>query len=185
MKTLEELRKLAIDGRIYEKAHDDLGIYPQTNTDDKGSFIPRTEWQNGWNDAVMEHTRNAILYYKFMETLTEEHRVALENLLLDDVIYLHKGKEDKVYLWLNVNDIFYLAADMEDVLPEDLPLLASLQERYGFGGILAWVAKKRNMEPIAFKYKKTNNYIAAETELNNGVKKDKSFIQKVRSFCGL
>ena len=184
MKTIEELRKIAIEGRLQEKAQDDLGIYPQGAYDEKNNYTPRTEWQNGWNAAVMEQTKNVCAYHDFLGTLTKEQRTALEDLLLDNIIELSKN-DDKTTLWLNVNDIFYTAADGEDFSIEDLPLLAGLQSKYGFDGVIAWVAKKRNLEPLSFKFKKTTEYIAAETELNGGIEKSKSLIQKVLGACGL
>lgn len=164
MKTIEELKKIAIDGRLQEKAQDDLGIYPQGWQQPDGSLKERTPWQDGWNAAVMEQTKNVCAYHDFLDSLSKEQRSALEDLLLDNVVELSKN-DDKITLWLNVNDIFYTAADGEDFAPEDLPLLAKMQTTYGFDGVIAWVAKKRNMEPLSFKYKKTKEYVAAETEL--------------------
>ncbi len=132
----------------------------------------------------MEQTKNVVAYHDFLDTLSKEQREALEDLLLDNVVELANSK-GKIVLWLNVNDIFYTAADGEDFSIDDLPTLSSLNNKYGFDGIIAWVAKKRNLEPLSFKYKKTTNYLDAEKELGGGAEKSKSLIKKVLSACGL
>jgi len=52
-------------------------------------------------------------------------------------------------LLLNVNDTFAFAcADAELVAWEDMVEVYDLYNRYGYHGIVAWVARKRNMRPI-------------------------------------
>lgn len=160
MKTPEEIRQLAIEGCINEKAHDDLGIYPRSVQGGSNAYEQRSDYQNGWNDAIMEHTQKVIKIHNYLDTLKPEHRTALENLMLEEVIQL-AVRDDKTSLWLNVNDTFYYAADGEDFEPGDLPKLNELYEKYGWQGIIAWVAKKRNMEPLPTKFKKTDAYTEA------------------------
>lgn len=157
MKTLEEIRQLAIEGCISEKAHDDMGIYPQSVIGGPHAYEKRNDYQNGWNDAVMQHTQKVIKIHNFLDTLSKEQRLALENLLLEEVVEF-SDRNDKVQLWLNVNDTFYYAADGEDFEPSDLPKLNELYEKYSWSGIIAWVAKKRGMEPLPKKFNKTQAY---------------------------
>jgi hypothetical protein len=166
MKTPDEIRQLAIEGCINEKAHDDLGIYPQAVSGGANAYEKRSDYQNGWNDAIMRQTQKAIRIHNFLDTLSKEQRTALETLLLEDVVQL-SDRDDKMYMWLNVNDIFYYAADGEDFEVNDLLKLTELYEKYDWAGIIAWVAKKRNMEPLPTKYKKTDKYLEAFKSLGD------------------
>jgi hypothetical protein len=160
MKTLKEVINIAVEGRLEKKAFDDIGIYPASVEE-----VKRTEWQDGWNAALSQFHKNNVAFHKYLSDLREPQKNALKELLLDDVVELSNG-DGKITIWLNVNDTFYTAADGESVPESDLELLASLNGNYGFDGVVAWVAKKRGMEPLEFKYKKTSNYLEAEKELN-------------------
>lgn len=185
MKLPNDLRRIAVEGKLYEKAHDDLGIYPQGRYEPDGTFIPRNEYQNGWNAAVSAHLHKVIAYHEFIDSLSKSDRIQLEELILDDAIEISKGDDNKVHLWVNVSDMFYYAtADSEEVAIEEIELIHRLHFKYEYDGIVAWASKKRGEEPLHYKFSKTKKYEDALGELN-GTEKGKSFIQKVLSACGL
>lgn len=157
MKTAEEIRRLALDGLLADKAHSDMGIYPKSIKGGPNAYEERNDYQNGWNDAVMAYTHKLVVYEGFINSLAEEQRVALETLLFDESLHLAE-RDDKVHIWLCVNDTFYYAADAEDVSVSDLPLLAKLYEQFDWKGLVAWVARKRDMEPLERKFEKTEEY---------------------------
>ena len=166
MKTSEEIRKLAINGLLAEKAQDDMGIYPAAIKGGPNAYDKRSDWQEGWNAAVMAYTNKLVAYEEFMNSLSNEQRQALESLLFDESLMLDEH-DGKVILYLNVNDTFYYAADAEDVQLDDLPTLAYLFEHYDWQGLVAWVAKKRDMDPLEGKFTKTDEYYKAIEYLNN------------------
>ena len=165
MKTQEELMEIALNGLLSERAIDDLGIYPKSIVGGPNAYEERNDYQNGWNEAIMKYTHKMVVYENFLGGLSDEVKSALVTLLFDDSIMLHE-RDDKVSVWINVNDTFYYAADMEDIAIEDLPTLAYMYEHYDDDGIVAWVAKKRDMEPLETKFEKTDNYLAAMDYLN-------------------
>jgi len=152
MKTPEEIMEIALNGLLAEKAHDDLGIYPRAIKGGPNAYEERGDYQNGWNAAVMAYTHKMVVFESFLNSLDERHRKALQTLMFDEAVMLAE-RDDKVNIWLCVNDTFYYAADAEDVSVDDLPLLAELYEKYDWYGLIAWVGWKRDMEPLKTKCK--------------------------------
>lgn len=184
MKSLNDLRRIALEGKLYEKAHEDMGIYPMS-VSGPGGYEQRNEYQNGWNAAVSAILKKVIAYHDFIDALCKSDRAALEELILDDAIEVSLGDDNKVHLAVNVSDMFYYAtADWEEVKVEEIALIHSLNSKYEYDGIVAWASKKRGEEPLNYKFSKTKEYEDALREIN-GTEKSKSLIQKVLSACGL
>lgn len=108
----------------------------------------------------MTYTHKLVVLERFINDLSEEHRKALETLMFDEALMLSE-RDDEVTVWLCVNDIFYYAADAEDVEIKELPLLAEIYDKFGWDGLIAWVAIKRGMEPLRRKFDKTVEYKSA------------------------
>ncbi len=113
----------------------DLGMYPKSHKHFPIVYEERTEYMNGWNDAIKAMTEAVS---KGLDKFRKDSDLAL--LVLADVGFFN-GDE---YL-LNMNDTFHYArADCEEVGSEDLGEVARLFKTYGYGGLTYWVSKKRN-----------------------------------------
>lgn len=152
MKNPAEIRQIALDGLVMGKALDSIGLYPKSIVGGENAYEERNEYQNGWNEALISYTESMSALTGFINSLDEKNKQAIETMMFSDAFMLNLH-DNKVNMWLCVNDVFYPAADAEDISLEDLPVLAELYEQYDYPGIVAWVAKKRNIEPIKDKRK--------------------------------
>ena len=122
------------------------GIYPQSMTDKDGKNTKRTEWQDGWNAAILHISKEIFKQFDIMSKGVDED---LALLLLADVGWL-RGKD----LMLNMNDTFhYACSDSEIVESFEFKEVARLFKTYGGKGIDYWVAKKRGYDPEISEYK--------------------------------
>lgn len=145
-----------IDTKLVMKAVGDVlstfGIYPQASItiDEKGketTRTERTEWQEGWNAALMEISKRIYEVEKRIEEEGISDELSL--LLIADVGWLHDGK-----FFLNMNDTFlYACADSEEVTEEEIKDVAGFFANYGYKGLTYWVARKRGFDPDIPRYK--------------------------------
>lgn len=123
-----------------EIAVDDCGIYPQSTQKidhalyeetGKIEFIestPRTEWQEGWNAAVMTIHERASALELWYNALTDRQKNAIKTFEAHGLMISLKKKKDeneyKIKTWFIMNDTFYYAcADGCDVSVEELERL--------------------------------------------------------------
>jgi hypothetical protein len=142
------MKSPALQLAFHEAAEDDMGIYPMATRHPDGREEKRTEWQDGWNAAVIGHTDKICKIGKWFDELPEHLQPIVEELIVGEALSLSIG-DDGIQTYLRVNDTFYYAcSDCEDVTLEDLPLIRVMWREYGYDGLVAWVAKKRNIEPV-------------------------------------
>lgn len=79
-------------------------------------------------------------------TPTKEEYEALLELLGEDIAFI-SGQSDREPC-LNMNDIFVRAADAEPFTIQEAPMLLKIYETEGFDGLIQWVSKKRNEQPL-------------------------------------
>ena len=159
-----ELYKLVLDLKLQDCALSDIGIYPQAITGGNNPYKERSDYQNGWNAAVMEMYEKASSFSDFVENIPENIREIFTELLIEDVIYLEKADEE-IIMCVLMNDIFaWACADQEDITLEDIPLIYQLNKEYGYAGVIAWVSKKRGYEPQEA-FDRTNNYLEAQEKV--------------------
>jgi len=119
----------------YEAAYDSMGIYPKNM-----NGVPRTEWQDGWNEYGKALLDRVIQMEDYVKSLSKEHAKALETLIEDEVVNLSVQDDGSVKIWVNCNDFFmWGCADAEQCYPPDLEAI------YKDHNI--WLCKKRNMQP--------------------------------------
>lgn len=112
-----------------------IGIYPRAFV---GKYEKRSEFQEGWNAAVMDITDK-------VEKILEKHRTTeisegLKFLVAADVGWLDDGK-----FYLNMNDTWAWACADNELVPEDkISEVAGLFRKYGRMGLLYWVSKQNN-----------------------------------------
>lgn len=128
-------------------AYDSMKIYPESVK--SGDIVThRTEWENGWNAAVNSLGDRWIEIERWYYSLTKEQREHIGILYESDYLIVNYN-EKQIELHINVSDTFYYAcADSESITLEDLPSVAKLYNEYGWEGLVAWVAKKRNTLPL-------------------------------------
>jgi hypothetical protein len=132
-----------IEKELVWVARNGLGIYPAAVGD-----VPRTEWQDGWNKAVMRMVEYVGIIHEWYKTITEEQAAALVKLLKAHVLFFTMWG-GKVEYFVNLNDTFdYASADGEDVTVEEFTFLVDLYEKFGHHGITAWAALRRVDVPI-------------------------------------
>ena len=113
-----------IEAALNELAIDSMGIYPQANIDENNIRTERTEWQNGWNAAIMEFRKRVCAFEEWFSKLPENVSSMIGEMLLDETIRLHLDKYKNVTMWVLMNDTFYFAcADGEDITLEEIPVL--------------------------------------------------------------
>jgi hypothetical protein len=142
------MKSPALQLAFHEAAEDDMGIYPMATRHPDGREEKRTEWQDGWNAACITRGDKLCKIYDWFDGLPEYIQPVVEELLVDDALKLSID-DDSIQTYLQINDTFYYAcSDCEDVTLEDLPLIRVMWREYGYEGLVAWVAKKRNIDPV-------------------------------------
>lgn len=141
-------------------AREDMGIYPMNHfkRDESGELAEytRTEWQNGWNAAILALTQKESAIHGWWARLDPQLRALLRPLLVpegldDDPTLVIREASGAVRLLLPINDTFaYATADVEEV-PLDhasLAALGYLRANYGWRGLVAWAALSRGEKPL-------------------------------------
>jgi hypothetical protein len=142
------MKSPALQLAFHEAAEDDMGIYPMATRHPDGREEKRTEWQDGWNAAVIGHTNKICKIHDWFDGLPEDIRPIAEELIVGEALSLSID-DDGIRPYLLINDTFeYACSDCEDVTLEDLLSIVFLWREFGYDGLIAWVAKKRNMAPV-------------------------------------
>jgi hypothetical protein len=118
-----------------------MGIYPAAVIEG-GKETKRTEWQDGWNAALMSINKKEIKAEEWFRSLGDDIKEMVLFLFERNALYLDVG--DEIGLYVLCNDFFYPAADGEDVTIEDIPELYRLVSEYGDWGELVYASKKRD-----------------------------------------
>jgi len=143
---MKDLRKLALNGLIYEQAVENIGIYPMSVKDGEHGYKKRTEKMEGHNECVMQITSNVVKIEEYIKN--NKFKDDIETALLEDYASINVCDDDKIGLYVNCNDLFYWAcADSEEIEPNELQDLFKCYEKSkSFGGFL-WACKKTGMRP--------------------------------------
>jgi hypothetical protein len=151
---------------MLEQAIDSLGIYPKAHVDEKGVRTERTERQEGWNEAIITIRKNHILIKKWYEEIPEEHQEIVKLFLEQDIAFISFNENRTVSFNLLMNDTFcYACADGEEVTINELSVVKEMYQTFGSSGLTAWVAIKRNEEPV--RELRTSFYFAARDYLKD------------------
>ena len=126
----------------------DQGIYPAAN-----NGVPRSEKQNGWNDAVMDFDEKLRL---FEDAFDKDWFKPLIYLAINDLIFLRYKNQEIVILLLCSDTFTYACADCEEIEKENLIEVCEIYDKFGYDGLVAWVAIRRSEEPI--KERQTEEY---------------------------
>jgi len=151
---------------FYEIAFDSLGVYPEYIIKE-GVKSERTKWQEGWNAFGTQFLDRVDTFMSWFETLTETQQDAFMNLHnIENIIWMKELIDCSVQVYLNANDVFYYACgDVEEIYPEQFEQVLYMYNTYGHSGVIAWMAKQRNSEPI--KPWLSEDYYKAYDYLNN------------------
>lgn len=147
------MKNMALDMSI-----DSIGIYPQaTKRGDEWQY--RTEWQEGWNAAVLALFQRHKWLTEWLTSLEPDALTAITELFEHDALFVWVNN-GAVTCALNMNDTFgYATADCEEVPMEDVQTVARLWRDFGAAGMTAWAAVRRGDEPI--EPRQTERYHAA------------------------
>jgi hypothetical protein len=149
-----------------------MGFYPKAVTQN-GVTTERSEYGNGWNDALSERNSRLIAYEEWFFALDKKVAEVIRSLVITETLDLGLKKEkdsDKFIVrpYLNMNDTFaYSCADAEPVEMNEIDAVASAFEKFGDEGIIAWASVKRKEMPI--KPRQTDKFKEAYKELSSGV----------------
>lgn len=139
---------------IYQSIREALdnteGYYPQGRTEKNGVFIPRTEWQEGWNAAQTAAMKKRHAAFGWYEAIPEKFKPVVDDLLRADQLslYVDRQADYKVTISVNCNDLFmWGCADSEDVTLEELPELYDFWRRNNRWGATQWCCVRRKMRP--------------------------------------
>lgn len=136
--------------KIREEAFDSIGFYcAGTATPDGKVVRPRGPYQNGWNAALSAIIEAEHTFETWFNTLSNEQQNSLEFLLEKDIVSLSRENESEVCTSVRCSDMFFFAcSDEEPVNPVDFQLLHYILETTGFDGVIAWIAIKRDLNPV-------------------------------------
>lgn len=159
-----------LDDMCKSLALESIGIHPKSIAGLNG-YEKRSDWQNGWNEAILKVHENATNISKHFKEFSKENREKLIS-LLDSDAWIEVDDAGKVHLELNMNDTFaYASADLEEFEEKDIAEIYDLRERYGFDGVTAWASHKRGDKPI--ESYRTDKFKKAMGEIKNGITKIK------------
>lgn len=157
-----------------EAACDNLGIYCKSVTPANGKTKKRTQYQEGWNDAILTQVEYECVLASWFRSLNLLEQITVKEMLAVDAdsgMYMLHIKQDnldknetEVILSLNVSDTFYYAcADAEDISMSDLSILIPAWQKYGREAVIAYAAVKRDQPPlqelITPKYLEAREYV--------------------------
>lgn len=126
---------------LRDASDDGLGIYPQSI-----NGVKRSEYQEGWNDAVMEFTRTQYKLRDWYDTIEEPSRTILGELLVEEKIHMMLQPNGDVELYANCNDLFvWGCADLEELSLDQLEEFAGYAENEW--GTDKWICIQRNVKP--------------------------------------
>ena len=138
-----------IELALNELAIDSMGIYPQANIDENNVKTERTEWQSGWNAAIIKIRERICAFDKWFTELPADASSMIGEMLPEEIIRLYLNKDETITMWILMNDTFYFAcADGEDITMEEIPLLYQMWKQFDWYGLVAIVSKKRKQLPL-------------------------------------
>jgi len=128
---------------LLDAAYESCGMYPKSI-----NGVDRTEWQTGWNDAIMAICTRRGALEKWFKDLGPIHKKAVMVLLKAGA--LHFSDRDGVgEMWLVMNDTFaYACADGETVPDKDLEEVMNAYNKFSHHGLTAWAARRRGIQPL-------------------------------------
>jgi hypothetical protein len=133
--------------KALEIATENMGIYPKAVTNN-GVTKKRTEWQDGWNEAVISLTRKAGDIKRYIDALPED----VKDFIIQGKIRI--SDNDGISMYINCNDLFYWAcADEEEFTLDDLNDLKKAYLESPENGDILWACRKRGMRPQTPFYK--------------------------------
>jgi hypothetical protein len=153
----------ALDPRLElafkEAAWENLGIYCRSTTMSNGKVKKRTQFQEGWNAAIMTMTDNECVIADWFRTLSVPEQTSVKAMVeipsSSGMYSFHIQRDDldknksEVILFLSVNDTFYYAcADAEEISLKDLSLILPTWREYGYNAVIAYTALKREQPPL-------------------------------------
>ena len=140
-----DYRKKVLEFIATDLASEDIGLYPKTV-----NGVPRTDWQEGWNECAMANSRKAVAIQKFISECNE----TIQDYIIAEVIRLTVDKEKNVSMYILCNDLFFWAcADSEEFELSDLDDLNQAYKDSPEDGDLLWCCRKRGMRPQKPYYK--------------------------------
>lgn len=146
---MNELQKAKLDNALNYAAQCSMGIYPQCVVAADETRTERTEWQNGWNAAIMAEVKNHRRIKCLFKLLYDDVKIAALELLESHMLEISVSDDEPIVMYLNMNDTFgYACADSEEVTLSEIPEVYRLWKKYGHHGLTAWSAVKRNVDPI-------------------------------------
>lgn len=160
--------KTVDDLLLWQVAHEDMGIYPRAVVEG-GVERKRTEWQDGWNAALIGLSEKQVALCRMWAALPVQQRRMLREMLPTEAIWLRPALSG-IEMCVNCNDSFaWGTADAEDVTADELPTVYAAWKAHGDSGILAWVERKRGEKAYEFggaeKYKDNPDLVAARAFL--------------------
>ena len=130
-------------------AHGSLGLYPKGTVRTVCGFKvkkKRTKWQDGWNEAVIAHTKRTIDIMDWYKSLDDIKDMVGDLLVKSKLeLYFDEGK-NKVTMAINSSDIFAWGySDSEEMTEEDIKsYYLTSHEKWCD---VKWCCKKYNEKP--------------------------------------
>lgn len=133
---------------IKEESSNLLGIYA-ASTVINGIEKKRTEFQDGWNQAIIKRSKNECELEDWANTLTEDQQNAIcEINKKENNISVYRMDDDSFYLALSCNDVFsWGCSDAEEITVDDLPEILKFHRETPVYGYIKWCCIKRNQRP--------------------------------------
>jgi len=131
---------------INEAAEENVGIHPAAY-----DGVPRSEYGNGWNDAMSELLDNKINIGKWFRKLDADIRDKMVWLITVNFLMINYfgGEDKKIMPLINANDTFYYScADATEIDLSEINEYYDICKEHGYEGSLVWQSLKRNEMPL-------------------------------------
>jgi hypothetical protein len=96
--------------------------------------------------VLLKISKNRIRIIEWIRSLPKPQRDDVAYLLEKDVLSLNLD-DDKIEMWVCLNDVFGPAADGEGVSLEEVEKIRNLYLDYGWDGVVAWFSHKTGNTP--------------------------------------
>lgn len=132
---------------LKECAEEAIGIYPKA-TIENGIKTERTEWQNGWNSAIIKRTKLENKFLNWYKEIPTKYKKCVTTLLIKEELYLSLDEDNNVTMFILLNNIFaWACSDYENVTFKDLHDIYTVYLKDNKWGTIKWACVKRNEKP--------------------------------------
>lgn len=144
---IKRMRQQLASYKMLELVQEQLVPFQQSSRGGK----KLTPEMKGYNEALSEVLRRRVAVYKWFEDLLPNLREDVTSLVMSERLEIDvsfDGHIKKIVLWLDMQSVFQEEnMSVYEVPLEEIPLLASMHQRWKWPGMVAFVCHRRGVLP--------------------------------------